>query len=320
MASGGQPLKKAQELEAKGEKALNKFSFFAGGSKFVDAAECFDDAGKMFVIARAYSEGGRVYGRAAELHVKTKSEFDAASSYAKAGEAYQKAGDLDKCYEAYESSMSTFAGLGKCSMAANTAKKLAELLEAQSDAKAIETYRQAIDWYEAEGRPQAASGCREKVAFLAADAGDYAEAQTVFEELGKASLQTNLGKFSAKKWFTNAILCSLARTDTVAAANKFNEYRALDYSFEGSREAMLCDSLIQACDANDQEGVANASAEYDNIKRLDPWMTKILLAIKNSLAVPIENEHLPADDEDAQWTVSDAPPDEEEAEDLPDLT
>ncbi len=40
--------KKAVDLMAKGEKCLTKFSFFGGGSqKYEDAAECFQDAGKM---------------------------------------------------------------------------------------------------------------------------------------------------------------------------------------------------------------------------------------------------------------------------------
>ena len=46
----GKNLTKAREHLAKGEKTLVKFSFFGNGSKFEDAAECFDDAGKMFVV------------------------------------------------------------------------------------------------------------------------------------------------------------------------------------------------------------------------------------------------------------------------------
>ncbi|KAH8077626.1 hypothetical protein JL720_10011 [Aureococcus anophagefferens] len=47
---------------AKGEKALTKFSFFGGGTaKFEDAAECFNDAGKQFVMGKAYGEGASAY-------------------------------------------------------------------------------------------------------------------------------------------------------------------------------------------------------------------------------------------------------------------
>lgn len=321
--AAAQSLKKAQDLEAKGNKALTKFSFFgSGNSKYEDAAECFDSAGKMYMMAKEYTYAGEVYVSAAELHVKVSSEFDAATSFSKAAESFQKAGDLPRCFDCYERSVATYAGLGKCSMAANMAKKLGELSEAQGQLpKALDAYRQAIDLYDTEGRPQAASSCREKVAFLLAEKSEYGQAQTLFEELGKAALETNLGKFNAKKWFTNAILCALARSDFVAANNKFAEFRAIDYSFEGTREATLCDSLIQACENTDHEAVANAAAEYDKIKRLDPWTTKVLLAIKNSLGgPPLDNDDDGLPDVSGATIHDDALPDEEDAEDLPDLT
>ena len=72
--------KKAVDLMAKGEKCLTKFSFFGGGSqKYEDAAECFQDAGKMFVLAKSFDEAGKAYLRAAEMFEKTKSDFDTGS-------------------------------------------------------------------------------------------------------------------------------------------------------------------------------------------------------------------------------------------------
>mmetsp|Transcript_17198 Transcript_17198/g.69192 ORF Transcript_17198/g.69192 Transcript_17198/m.69192 type:complete len:319 (+) Transcript_17198:145-1101(+) len=314
-----QSLKKAKECEAKGSKALTKFSFFgAGSSKYEDAAEAYDDAGKHYVIAKAYAEGGAAYERAAELHAKAKGEFEAATSHSKAAEAFQKAGEPDKCIAAYRSAVATFAGLGKCSMAANCAKKCAELVEEQaaSDetqlAGAVEMYREAVDYYEAENRPQAAGTCREKIAYLNAQLGAYDDAFAAFDELGRTALQSNLGKFNAKKWFTNAVLCALAREDSVRAANKLSEYATLDYSFDGTREQQLCQGLIEAVDANDEDAVATAAAEYDKIKRLDPWMTKLLLKIKASVSG--------GGGEDGAAHLADEPPDEDEAEDLPDIT
>ena len=92
--------KKAVDLMAKGEKCLTKFSFFGGGSqKYEDAAECFQDAGKMFVLAKSFDEAGKAYLRAAEMFEKTKSDFDTGSVLTRAGEAFQKAQDLTQCAE-----------------------------------------------------------------------------------------------------------------------------------------------------------------------------------------------------------------------------
>ena len=68
---------------------------FGGGSqKYEDAAECFQDAGKMFVLAKSFDEAGKAYLRAAEMFEKTKSDFDTGSVLTRAGEAFQKAQDL----------------------------------------------------------------------------------------------------------------------------------------------------------------------------------------------------------------------------------
>jgi alpha-soluble NSF attachment protein len=214
--------KKAVDLMAKGEKCLTKFSFFGGGSqKYEDAAECFQDAGKMFVLAKSFDEAGKAYLRAAEMFEKTKSDFDTGSVLTRAGEAFQKAQDTRQCSEAYRRAADVFAGAGKGNMAANASKKLAELIEQDDDEdrlpEAVEAYQQATDFYDAENQPRRADGCREKVATISARLGAYDDAITQFDALGRSALQSNLGKFNAKKWFTYSVLCCLAREDLVKA-------------------------------------------------------------------------------------------------------
>lgn len=280
---------KAKDLMAKGEKCLTKFSFFGGGTaKFEDAAECFQDAGKMFIMAKAFDEAGNAYLRAAEMHEKTQSDFDTGSTLTRAGEAFQKANDLTQCAAAYRRAADVFAGAGKGNMAANASKKLAELIEADDDEdrlpEAVEAYQQAVDFYDAENQPRRADGCREKVAVISARLGAYDDAIAQFDALGRSSLQSNLGKFNAKKWFTYSILCCLAREDLVKAQKLLGEYASLDYTLVGTREHDLLEALCQAVESNDEEAIATAAAEYDRVKRLDPWTTKLLLAVKGSCA------------------------------------
>ena len=184
--------KKAVDLMAKGEKCLTKFSFFGGGSqKYEDAAECFQDAGKMYVLAKSFDEAGKAYLRAAEMFEKTKSDFDTGSVLTRAGEAFQKAQDLTQCAQAYRRAADVFAGAGKGNMAANASKKLAELIEQDDDEdrlpEAVEAYQQACDFYDAENQPRRADGCREKVATISARLGAYDDAITQFDALGRSS-------------------------------------------------------------------------------------------------------------------------------------
>mmetsp|Transcript_27661 Transcript_27661/g.85490 ORF Transcript_27661/g.85490 Transcript_27661/m.85490 type:complete len:496 (-) Transcript_27661:30-1517(-) len=318
---------KAKDLMVKGEKCLTRFSFFGGGSaKYEDAAECFADAGKQFMMAKAFEDSAKAYERAAEMHEKCKSEFDAGTSRTRAAEAYQKAGQPKECAAAYQAAVDVFVSAGKGNMAANAAKKLGETMEAEGkDAtlpEAIDAYKQAVNFFESEGQPRRADGCREKVAMLSAKLEAYDDAMKAFDEMGRSCLESNLGKFNAKKWFTYSVLCCLAREDVVKAKNLVAEYASLDYTFVGTREHQLCESLCAACEADDDAGVADAAAEYDKIKRLDPWTTKVLLAIKATISPPLD----PAPEPTPPAPTAVAPPeaepatDEEGEDELPDFT
>ena len=61
------------------------------------------------------------------------------------------------------------------------------------------------------------------------------------------------------------------------------EYATLDYTFEGTREWVLIESLVKACEEFDTQAFADGCAEYDKIKRFDPWTTRVLLTIKRSI-------------------------------------
>ncbi|KAK7249433.1 beta-soluble NSF attachment protein [Aureococcus anophagefferens] len=233
---------------AKGEKALTKFSFFGGGTaKFEDAAECFNDAGKQFVMGKAYGEGASAYRRAADCHLKAKSEFDAASSHGKAGEAFQKLRGRLGLQRLLPRGRGDLRGHGQVLHGGEHVEEArGGARERRRPGGAAERHRglgAAIDYYDGENQPMRANGCREKVAFLSATLGAYDDALAAFDSLGRSCLGSNLGKFNAKKWFTNAILCALAREDVVKAKNALAEYANLDYSFVGTREHMLCEQL-----------------------------------------------------------------------------
>ena len=91
------------------------------------------------------------------------------------------------------------------------------------------------------------------------------------------------------------------------------EYASLDYTLVGTREHDLLEALCAACESQDEEAVATAAAEYDRVKRLDPWTTKLLLAVKDTCAAAELPE--PVVEAAAGLKLEDA--DEEE---FPDLT
>ena len=121
--------------------------------------------------------------------------------------------------------------------------------------------------------------------FLAArtDPPDYEKAAAEFERVGKDSLSSNLLKFGAKGNFFNAAICLMARGDIVAADAAVARFKEMDYTFSGCRECKLIDDVSAAFKDGNAEAFTDAVFNFDQISKLDPWRTTILLKIKAEL-------------------------------------
>ncbi len=103
------------------------------------------------------------------------------------------------------------------------------------------------------------------------------------EAVGTATLESAMTKFSAKKHFLHAGLLALASGDAVRAERAVESYSDLDYTFATSGEGKFLASLAEAASANDTQSFTNHVFQYDQIKKLDPWQTSVLLSIKRGL-------------------------------------
>ena len=55
-------------------------------------------------------------------------------------------------------------------------------------------------------------------------------------------------------------------------------------AFADSREFKLVQKLLDKLETGDIDGFSEAVAEYDQVSRLDPWFTSILLKIKKQIS------------------------------------
>lgn len=81
------------------------------------------------------------------------------------------------------------------------------------------------------------------------DPPDLEKSAAMFEQVGSDCLSSNLMKFSAKGNFFNAVICTLARGDIVAAEGSLNKYKDMDYTFGGG----YCFDILLPC--SDRETV-----------------------------------------------------------------
>lgn len=172
------------------------------------------------------------------------------------------------------------------SQAAKLHNEIAELLEGEDIIPAaIENYEKAADMFSAESGMSSAHKCLAKVARLSVrlEPPNYDRAAVVLEQIGGECLGNNLLKFQAKGYFFDAMLVILAKGDVVAAELALNKFNDMDYTFPGSRESKLCGDLVQAYKDVNVDAFVDAIYNYDQISKLEPWRTNLLLRVKNTM-------------------------------------
>lgn len=181
-------------------------------------------------------QGAKAYQKAAENHAKAKSESDVAQCFIETSRCYIRAGDSKTATAMLETeALPRMVDQGRLSQAAKLHQEVAEMFEQDGSlAEAMENYQKAADLFQAENAGSTASKCLSKVAHLAAqlDPPDYEKAAETFASVGAECMNSNLMKFSAKGYFLQSVLCTLARGDIVHADSQLERFKEQDYTFE----------------------------------------------------------------------------------------
>lgn len=90
-------------------------------------------------------------------------------------------------------------------------------------------------------------------------------------------------KYSVKDYFLKAGICHLASGDIVASQRAIERYRKMDPTFAAQREHMLLNDLCEAVDAKRQDQFTDKLFQYDQVSKLNKWMTTLLVSIKNAI-------------------------------------
>lgn len=277
------------------EALLNKKSWFSSKTKNAeDAAEIYEQAANAYKVGGLNQEAGDAYSKAAAIYRDTLSDFNSASkALNNAGTCYKKSNPTD-AIASYRQAVSLYVDNARITQAAKLSKEIGELFESEQmeeDGKsyvvlAIEAYEQAAELFGMEDSKSNTSQCLAKVAELCSatlDPPDFLRASSIYDELGRRCLDSNLLKFNAKGYFLQAALCHLASGDAVGAQQALNKYENLDYTFGDSREGKFARALTEAVEGLDVEGFSTACFEYDRISKLNPWQTAILVKVKRSI-------------------------------------
>jgi alpha-soluble NSF attachment protein len=268
--------------------------------KYEDASEYFVKAGNAYKLAKAWMEAGEAFEAAANCFKTLNNVGDAGAKLREAGECYKRV-DVNKCVVMLREAAGIYVDGGKWNRSGDTMKLIGELFEnadsnglisENAQMEAVESFQLAADYYKNESPPrtQAANSCNEKVAMLAASAGDLPRAASVFDEVAHSHLESKLLKFNARNLMIKSLICNLANGDTVLVEQKLTEYEGLDHTLDGSLEHKLIVGLLSAVKENDKAAFSTVAADYNNVKKIDPWMTSLLLSIKRLIPEDEEDD------------------------------
>ncbi|GAB4813327.1 hypothetical protein N2152v2_000373 [Parachlorella kessleri] len=284
---------KARDYVAKGDKKLKSFGFF--GNKYEEAADLYEKGANQFKLAKAWHEAGETFAKLADVHIKLESKHDAASCWVEAAKAFLKV-DHRKAVTCLQQAVSLYTDMGRLGMAARQLREIAEVLEKEGNKEeSIMFYEQAGDLFHTENSTSESNKCNLKIAQFSAELERYPKAIELYEEVAKASVDNNLLKYSAKGYLLNAGICQLCNADVMTMRTAIERYKDIDINFDGSRECKLLEDLTDAVEEGDVDAFTNVIAEFDNLSRLDPWKTSMLVRVKRKLqsrAEDIEEEDL----------------------------
>merc|ERR1719498_761328 len=254
--------------------------------KMRNALNHYIAAANKFKTAKQYAKAANAFEIVADTHLELKNSWnDVHRGYKDAGVQYKLAKN-SKCMEMFDKAATVLCDQGKHSQAAKMLQQMAEVAAKDKEyEQAVMHYKKAAGLYESDDYPVQANRCREKVAIYQVEDNppDFSEAAEIFEDLGRKSLESRLGRHGARKHFFKASICILAAGDCVLAREKMDTYERLDPSLARSREGKLIKQLVEATEAYDVKALATYLQAYNEITEFDQWHIRVLTAVRKHI-------------------------------------
>lgn len=278
---------KADELFKKAESAIA--GGFLGLSKdYEKGYERFVSAAAQYKLDKNYHKAGEAYMRAGDCAIKLKNQYEASQAYVDSANAYKKV-DIKQATTMLKLAIDMNIENNRLGAAAKLEKEFAEALEKDGNlSEAIEHYQKANNYYHAEDQPQAAIGCKGKIAALYGELDKFAECVTLYEEI--AEFYTNGPmKHQSREPYVRALICRAAQINNdnrgemaAECAEAWTTYTQRDPNLRYTREAEFIAKLLESVEENDIEKFEDGVQMLDELRLLDDWKTHVLLVMKKN--------------------------------------
>ena len=270
----------------KAEKALKRL--FAGESKYSEAAELYEQAGKAYKLNENWEEAAASLIKAAELHEsKLKNTVEASAMYTAAARAYREV-DIEKSISTFKMSVALHMEAGRHASAARVYEEMSDIQAQEGLADdSLDSLEQAANCFESDNMDANAVQCYVKIASLSMERGDYPKAADLYEKAAQVCVGKHINKGSIHEYYWSALICYF-----VVSANNYNtdlpraklaEYVRENRKHDGTREFKMVSGCLKAFDDEDSKAFTKVIFEYNKMTPIDEVTSRALLRIKQAL-------------------------------------
>ena len=264
----------ADEYMKKAEGKATAFFF-----KDLDGAyDLYIKAAGVYKADKNWRSAGNAFMKAGDTSMALKNPGDACSAYTDCAKCLKRV-DMKGAKAAMEQACKLNIENNRLPAAARLLKEWAEALEQDEQwDDALDAYKKARGFFNAEDQTQAANGCLLKMALILASADRFEEAAKAYEDLGV---------------LVPEVLVGLGRLATITPDNSMERgaeardaldvYLGSDSHFRGTREAEACEMLLCAVEDADEAKFDEVIGNLNELKMLDDMKSHALLKVKAGL-------------------------------------
>jgi len=186
-----------------------------------------------------------------------ETKHEAATHFVEAGLVLKRE-DPKEAVECYQRAIEIYTDMGRFSLAARYHSTVAEIYETEllEFEEAISNYERAADYHRGEDAVGSSNKCLVKVAHMCAMLQQFDKAASLFEEIGKNSLENTLLKYGAKDYFFKAAICHFCKSPE-EAKDAIERFKQIHPGFDGTRELKLIQDLLEAHEEEDTDKFAD---------------------------------------------------------------
>jgi alpha-soluble NSF attachment protein len=240
-------------------------------------------------INRQWGLAAISYEKIAKLYQSLEELDDTCENYISAAKCYKKSSDtFCESIRLYKIVAKIYGENNKFHQSAKIYRDIAELEEKNNNINnAIDSYISASDFFQIEDKESLYIRTIAKAADLLAGNEDYDRASSYYDIIINKATETNLLKYSVKKYIFKATLCIFiisGRTlfkDIEKCKNKIENYVEQIPLYENSKEYVFLNNICLILEEDDVEEFINCAFLYDKAYKMDILSVGLLLKLKN---------------------------------------